>query len=51
MKALEHLDNIIKSRGNNSSEWRHLINELRNDDNKYKIILIKIFIIIAMNYF
>ena len=34
MKALDHLDNIIKNKGNNSSEWRHLINELRKDDNK-----------------
>ena len=34
MKALDHLDNIIKNKGNNSSEWRHLINELRNDDNE-----------------
>ncbi len=34
MKAIEHLDNIIKSRGNASSEWRQLINELRSDDNK-----------------
>ena len=33
-KAIEHLDNIIKSRGNASSEWRQLINELRSDDNK-----------------
>ena len=28
------LDNIIKSKGNDSNEWRHLINELRNDDNE-----------------
>lgn len=34
MKTLEHLDNIIKSKGNNSNEWRHLINELRIDNNK-----------------
>lgn len=34
MKALEHLDNIIKSKGNDSSEWRALINELRNEDTK-----------------
>ena len=30
MKALEHLDGIIRSKGNNSNEWRYLINELRN---------------------
>ena len=34
MKALEHLDNIIKSKGNDSSEWRHLINELRNSESE-----------------
>ncbi len=34
MKALEHLDNIIKTKGNDSNEWRYLINELRNEDNK-----------------
>jgi hypothetical protein len=34
MKAVEHLDNIIKSKGNDSNEWRHLINALRNDDNE-----------------
>jgi hypothetical protein len=34
MKAIEHLDRIIKNKGNDSSEWRHLLNELRNEDNK-----------------
>ena len=34
MKALEYLDNIIKSHGNDSNEWRHLINELRNEDSE-----------------
>ena len=33
MKALEHIDNIIKSKGKDSNEWRHLINELRSDEN------------------
>ena len=31
---MEHIDNIIKTKGNDSNEWRYLINELRNDDNK-----------------
>ena len=34
MKAIEHFENIIKSKGNDSSEWRHLLNELRNEDKK-----------------
>ena len=34
MKALDNLDNIIKSKGNDSNEWRHLINELRNNENE-----------------
>ncbi len=34
MKTLEYLDNIIKTKGNDSNEWRHLINELRNDENR-----------------
>ena len=34
MKAIEHFDKIIKSKGNDSSQWRYLLNELRNEDNK-----------------
>jgi hypothetical protein len=34
MKALQHLDNIIKSKGNNSSSWSQLIIDLRNNENK-----------------
>ncbi len=34
MKAVEHFENILKSKGNDSNEWRHLLNELRNEDNK-----------------
>ncbi len=34
MKAVEHFENILKSKGNDSNEWRHLINELRNNENE-----------------
>ena len=34
MESLKYLDNIIKNRGNDPSEWRNLINELKKDDNK-----------------
>ncbi len=34
MKAIEHFDKIIKIKENDSSQWRYLLNELRNEDNK-----------------
>ena len=34
MKEIEDLNNIIKSKGNNSIDWRNLLNELRNDNIK-----------------
>ncbi len=34
MEALNSLDNIIKSGGNNSDEWNTLLNILREDKNE-----------------